>query len=54
MMSYRDQLNMGVHIDTGAIEDPALLVRCLQDGFAELVAAAADRGSTEPDLGATS
>lgn len=39
MMSYRGMLNMGLHCDTGAIADPALLKRCLEGGFAEVVAA---------------
>lgn len=39
MMSYRGQLNMGLYVDTGAIEDPELLRTCLVESFAELVAA---------------
>ena len=39
MMSYRGQLNMGLYVDTGAIEDPELLRTCLIESFAELVAA---------------
>lgn len=38
MMSYRDQLNMGVHTDAGAVSEPDLLRECLVDGFAELLA----------------
>ncbi len=36
MMSYRGMLNMGVHIDLGAVDDPALLRTCLEEAFAEL------------------
>jgi WS/DGAT/MGAT family acyltransferase len=39
MMSYRGTLNMGVHIDTGAIAEPSLLRDCLDQSFAELIAA---------------
>jgi diacylglycerol O-acyltransferase len=39
MMSYRGQLNMGLHVDRGAIEDPDLLRACLVDAFDELIAA---------------
>jgi hypothetical protein len=39
MMSYRTTLNMGLHIDLGAVEDPALLRDCLAESFAELIAA---------------
>lgn len=40
MMSYNGTLNMGVHIDRGAVDDPGLLTDCLRDAFAELIAAA--------------
>jgi diacylglycerol O-acyltransferase len=39
MMSYSGALNMGLHIDRGAVADPALLRSCLVDAFAELIAA---------------
>jgi hypothetical protein len=39
MMSYRGTLNMGLHMDTGAIEEPDLLRECLEASYAELVAA---------------
>lgn len=39
MMSYRGTLNMGVHIDTGAVEHPELLRACLEESYAELIAA---------------
>lgn len=40
MMSYRGVLNMGLHVDTGAIEHPELLRECVEEGFAELITAA--------------
>src|SRR5439155_528221 len=39
MMSYAGELNIGVHIDPVAVEDPDLLMRSLKDGFRELVSA---------------
>ena len=39
LMSYAGSLDMGVNIDTAAIDDPDLLRTCLEDSFAELVAA---------------
>ena len=40
MMSYRGELNMGLHMDTGAIHEPDLLRGCLEEAYAELIAAA--------------
>jgi WS/DGAT/MGAT family acyltransferase len=40
MMSYRGKLNMGLHIDTGAIGQPELLRECIDESFSELIAAA--------------
>jgi WS/DGAT/MGAT family acyltransferase len=40
MMSYRGELNMGLHMDTGAIAEPDLLRDCLEEAYAELIAAA--------------
>lgn len=37
MLSYDGSLDMGVHIDPGAIEAPDLLVQCLRLAFAELL-----------------
>ena len=37
LLSYRGSLDMGVHIDTAAVDDPDLLVRCLENAFAELL-----------------
>lgn len=45
MMSYRGTLNMGVHIDTGAVTEPGLLRDCLVEAYAELIAAGADRAA---------
>ncbi len=39
MMSYRGHLNMGLHLDAGAVTDPDLLRDCIAESFAELIAA---------------
>jgi hypothetical protein len=39
MMSYRGVLNMGLHVDAGAVDNPELLRDCIDEAFAELVAA---------------
>ena len=36
-MSFRGSLNMGVVIDTAAVEDPALLVRCLKHAYRDVL-----------------
>ena len=41
MMSYAGTLNMGLHTDVGAVDDPTLLRTCLEEAFAELIAAGA-------------
>lgn len=41
LMSYAGTCNIGVNVDTAAIEDPALLADCLQAGFDEVIAACA-------------
>lgn len=38
LLSYVGSLDMGLHIDTAAIAEPELLVRCFDRAFAELVA----------------
>jgi diacylglycerol O-acyltransferase / wax synthase len=38
LLSYNHSLDMGVNIDTAAVTDPALLQRCLQGAFKELIA----------------
>jgi hypothetical protein len=38
LLSYNHSLDMGVNIDTDAVEDPALLQRCLQRAFKDLLA----------------
>ncbi len=40
LLSYDGQLNMGLVVDTGAIEDPGLLRECIEEAFAELLATA--------------
>jgi diacylglycerol O-acyltransferase len=39
VMSYAGSLDMGVNIDAAAVDDPDLLRQCLEDSFAELIAA---------------
>ena len=39
LMSYRAQLNLGLHLDTGMVTDPELLRLCMEESFAELIAA---------------
>lgn len=41
LMSYAGQLFLGLHLDPMAVADPDLLVRCLEEAFAQLLAAAA-------------
>lgn len=38
MMSYRGMLNMGLHVDAGAIADSSLLRDCIAESFDELIA----------------
>ena len=37
-LSYNGSLDMGLHIDRAAIEDPDLLRTCIEESFAELLA----------------
>ena len=37
LLSYNHSLDMGVNIDTAAVEDPALLRRCLERAFKDLL-----------------
>ena len=37
VMSYKDRFDVGLNIDTAAIDDPALLRTCIEEAFAELV-----------------
>jgi len=41
MMSYRNELNMGLHVDRGAVTKPGLLRECLIESFADIIAAGA-------------
>jgi WS/DGAT/MGAT family acyltransferase len=49
MMSYRGTLNMGVHIDAGAVTEPALLRDCLIEAYDELIAAGDERPVAAPE-----
>jgi diacylglycerol O-acyltransferase len=40
LMSYAGVCNVGVNIDTGAIEDPQLFLECLNDAFRDVLALA--------------
>jgi len=40
ILSYRDSLDLGLNTDTGAVDDPDLLVRCIEDAAGELFALA--------------
>jgi hypothetical protein len=40
LMSYAGTCCIGVNIDTAAVPDPALFMRCLQDGLDEVLALA--------------
>ena len=33
LLSYHGNLDMGLHIDAAAVDDPALLKRCLDDAI---------------------
>ncbi len=37
-MSYRGMLDLGLHVDTAAVAEPAALAQDIQDAFAELIA----------------
>jgi diacylglycerol O-acyltransferase / wax synthase len=41
-LSYKGQLDMGCLVDTAAVDDPALLRRCLVEAYDELLALAPD------------
>ncbi|HEY5155833.1 MAG TPA: wax ester/triacylglycerol synthase domain-containing protein [Acidimicrobiales bacterium] len=38
LMSYRGQCCIGVNVDTGAVQDPAMFLACLVEGFEEVLA----------------
>jgi len=40
ILSYRDALDLGLNTDTGAVDDPELLVDCIREAAAELFALA--------------
>lgn len=43
MLSYAGMINVGIHIDNGAVDDPELLVECLNAQFEELLSYGGDR-----------
>jgi diacylglycerol O-acyltransferase / wax synthase len=38
LMSYADSCNIGINIDTGAIDDPELWLTCLSEAFHDVLA----------------
>ncbi len=40
LLSYQDEVHIGVNVDPAAVDDPELLMDCLRDAFAELRALA--------------
>ncbi len=48
VLSYRGSLDLGVNVDTGAVSDPALLRRCLDEAAAEVLAARPRRRRAAP------
>lgn len=38
LMSYAGICNIGVNIDTGAVEDPPAMLDCLREGFEQILA----------------
>jgi hypothetical protein len=38
-MSYKNRFDVGLNIDAAAVDDPELLRRCVEESFAELIAA---------------
>jgi hypothetical protein len=38
VMSYRGMLDMGINIDTAAVDDPVLLRDCIDESFREFLA----------------
>jgi WS/DGAT/MGAT family acyltransferase len=47
-ISYNGSLDMGLTVDTAAVDDPALLRRCLESSFAELLRAGGAGRTTKP------
>jgi hypothetical protein len=37
VLGYKDSLDLGLNVDTAAIDDPGLLRKCIEDAFADLV-----------------
>jgi diacylglycerol O-acyltransferase len=37
VMSYKNRFDVGLNIDTAAVDDPELLRRCIEDSFTELI-----------------
>jgi diacylglycerol O-acyltransferase len=52
LMSYAGVCNIGVNIDTSAIDDPDALLECLRESFAEVLALDDAPGADRPTLAA--
>jgi hypothetical protein len=37
VLGYKDSLDLGLNVDTAAVDDPARLGACIEEAFAELV-----------------
>jgi diacylglycerol O-acyltransferase / wax synthase len=46
LMSYAGTCNVGVNIDTGAVTDPQAMIKCLQEGFDQVLAVGRARTAT--------
>ncbi len=42
LLSYIDELQVGISTDPAAVPDPGVFVACMQDGFAEIEKLAED------------
>ncbi|HZC52797.1 MAG TPA: wax ester/triacylglycerol synthase domain-containing protein [Mycobacterium sp.] len=40
LMSYAGTCNVGINVDTGAVDDPQAMLECVREGFAEVLALA--------------
>ena len=45
LMSYAGTCNIGINIDTGAVDDPDALLECLYESFAEVLSLAGHRST---------
>ena len=50
VISYRGVYNVGVNIDTAAVDDPEVLLDCLRHGFEEVLALSGAHAPVRPPL----